>query len=374
MRDWLIAESPRFTDTPMKITHVVDSMEVGGAEVLVAQMCRRQRELGHEPCVLAIAALGEIGAQLQREGFLVQANVGRHLSDAVPNFHRIFKTLRPDAVHLHNPTPTIYAALPAKLAGAASVISTRHSLVAPPHRVVEEIKYAFASLFCDRVVGVSEATTANLRKLHTIRPGKLVRVYNGVAPLRRAAKDEGPPKHGFTLVYVGRLEPIKNHGLLFRAFRTALSSKPDLRLWMVGDGSERKSLESLAGDLGIAEQVIFWGHQSDVAPFFSGADTFVMSSRSEGLPLSLLQGFSLGVPAIVTDVGGMAEVVRLAKAGLAVSPADPEDMAAAILKMAGDEAARRRFSEAAMAAFQSQFSLDAMVDAYLGLYRKVNSI
>ncbi|MGB0066224.1 MAG: glycosyltransferase, partial [Terracidiphilus sp.] len=306
----------------MKIAHVVDSMEVGGAEVLVAQMCKRQRELGHEPWVLAVAALGEIGAHLEREGFKVQANVGRHLSDAMPNFYRTFKAMRPDAVHLHNPTPTIYAAIPARLAGAPSVISTRHSLVAPPRRIVEETKYAIASLFCDRVVGVSEATTANLRAMHSIRPGKIVRIYNGVVPLRRAAKDECPPRQGFTLVYVGRLEPIKNHALLFRAFRIALTSRPDLRLWMVGDGSERTSLEKLAGELGIAEQVSFWGHQSDVAPFFSCADAFVMSSKSEGLPLSLLQGFSLGVPAIVTDVGGMAEVVRLAQAGLAASPMD----------------------------------------------------
>ena len=356
----------------MKIAHVVDSMEVGGAEVLVAQMCRRQRELGHEPYVLAVAALGEIGAQLQREGFQLQANVGRHLSDAVPNFYRIFTALRPDAVHLHNPTPTIYAALPAKLAGAAGIVSTRHSLVAPPHRIAEETKYAIASLFCDRIAGVSEATTTNLRAMRSILPRKLVRVYNGVAPLRRTAEDDRPPKQGFTLVYVGRLEPVKNHGLLFRAFRTALSSKPDLKLWMIGDGSARKSLEKLAGELGIAEQITFWGHQYDVAPFFSSADTFVMSSKSEGLPLSLLQGFSVGIPAIVTDVGGMAEVVRLAKAGHTVSPVDPDDMASAILKMAGDDAGRRQYSEAAMAAFQSRFSLDAMVDAYLGLYKKTS--
>ena len=89
--------------------------------------------------------------------------------------------------------------------------------------------------------------------------------------------------------------------------------------------------------------------------------------------MSLLQGLSLGVPAIVTDVGGMAEVVRLAKAGFTVSPVEPNDMTAAILKMAGDEAERRDFSEAGGAAFRSLFSLDAMADAYLELYRKTPS-
>lgn len=354
----------------MKIVHVVDSMEVGGAEVLVAQMCKLQRELGHDPSVLAVAALGEIGAQLQREGFQVQAEVGRHLSDATRNFYQIFKSLRPDAVHLHNPTPTIYAAAPARLAGARGIVSTRHSLIAPPRRIAEESKYAVASLFCNTIVGICEATTANLRSIHTVRPGKILRVYNGVIPLRRVAKTECPPKDGFTLVYVGRLQPVKNHGLLLRAFRASVSSNADLRLWMVGDGSERKPLENLANELGIAEKVTFWGHKPDVAPYFSCADAFVMSSKSEGLPLSLLQGFSLGIPAIVTDVGGMAEVVRLANAGLIVSPADPNDMAGAMLNMANDEAKRKQYSEAAIDAFHAQFSLETMVDAYLRLYRR----
>jgi len=142
-----------------------------------------------------------------------------------------------------------------------------------------------------------------------------VRIYNGAVPVARVAKEQWPQKDGFTLVYVGRLEPVKNHALLLSAFRAALWSMPGLRLWMVGNGSERKALESLATELGIDSQITFWGQQLDVAPFFSAADAFIMSSKSEGLPMSLLQAFSLGLPAIVTDVGGMAEVVRLAQAG-----------------------------------------------------------
>ena len=162
---------------------------------------------------------------------------------------------------------------------------------------------------------------------------------------------------------------MKNHPLLLNAFRVALTSMPDLRLWMVGDGSERQSLEALATELGIAAQVTFWGQQLDVAPFFSAADAFIMSSKSEGLPMSLLQAFSLGVPAIVTDVGGMAEVVRLAKAGYTVPVTDPAEMAAAILRLAGSDAEREQFSVNAEAAFNSHFTLQAMVDAYMDLYR-----
>lgn len=353
----------------MKIAHIVDSMDVGGAEMLVSQMCRLQKELGHDPCVYAIAGLGALGSQMRKEGFTVQPNVGRHLTDSISNFFRLFKKSPPDVVHLHNPTPTIYAAMAARLAGVPSIVSTRHSLVAPPRNAVVEMKYAIAAKFCDWVVGICDATTENVKSIHTIPARKIVRIYNGATPLERVANEDCPPKDGFTLVFVGRLEPVKNHALLLHAFQQALSAESGLRLWMVGDGSQRARLEDLTKELGIEHRVTFWGQQLNVAPFFSGADTFIMSSRSEGLPVSLLQAFSLGLPAIVTNVGGMAETVRIAEAGLIVSATDPAEMAAAILRLARDQAQLREFSKNAEQAFNARFTLKTMVDSYLDLYR-----
>lgn len=357
----------------MRIAHVVDSMKVGGAEILVSQMCRLQREQGHDPCVYAVTALGPLGERMLNEGFAVQANVARHLPDATRNFFRIFKASRPGVVHLHNPTQTIYAALAARMAGVPSIVSTRHSLVAPPHQRVEELKYRIAALCCDWVVGICDATVNNLKAIRSAPPAKIVRVYNGATALQRTAQQDWPAKSGFTLVYVGRLEAVKNHALLLHAFAGALASNPDLRLWMVGDGSERPAMERLAAELGIAGQVTFWGQQLDVTPFFSAADAFIMSSRSEGLPVSLLQAFSLGLPAVVTGVGGMAEVVRLANAGWIVPPDDPAAMAAAILRLAGSDAERAQFSANAEAAFHSHFSLQTMANAYMELYRNARS-
>ena len=352
----------------MKIAHVVDSMEVGGAETLVSQMCRLQRAEGHEPCVYAVGNLGPLGEQMRAEGFSVQANVGRCLADAWRTFFHIFRELHPEVVHLHNPTPTVYAALAARVAGVPCIVSTRHSLVAPPRRVVVELKYAFAATCCDWLVGICDATTNNMRSLHSMPARKIARVYNGAVPVKRTAENQWPQKAGFTLVYVGRLAPVKNHALLLNGFRAALSSMPGLRLWMVGDGSERERLESLAAELGISAEVTFWGQQLDVAPFLSAADAFIMSSKSEGLPMSLLQAFSLGVPAIVTDVGGMVEVVKLAKAGITVATA-PAEMAAAIVRMATSEVERKQFSVNAKEAFYSRFTLQTMADAYMNLYR-----
>ena len=292
----------------MKIAHVVDSMEIGGVETLVSQMCRLQRKQGHDSCILAIQVLGPLGEQMLAEGIPVHANLGPHLAASLRSFVRVFRQMHPNVVHLHNPGPTVYAAWSARITGVSRILSTRHSLVAPPHRVMEEMKYAVAATCCNWAAGVCDATTDNLKRLHGVPASKIVRVYNGVDPIRKSAGENWPAKTGFTLAFVGRLAPVKNHSLLFHAFRTALAAMPNLRLWMIGDGSERGTLERMAADLGIYSQTTFWGQQLDVAPFFSAADAFIMSSRLEGLPVSLLQAFSVGLPAIVTDVGGIAEV------------------------------------------------------------------
>ena len=260
----------------------------------------------------------------------------------------------------------------ARLAGTPSILSTRHSLVAAPRNFVEELKYAFAAMFCDWIVGICDATTDNLKSIHSVPVRKMVRVYNGATPLRRVEKKDWPIKKGFTLVNVGRLERVKNHQLLLRAFSVALSSMPDLNLWIVGDGSERKALEEFATELGITGQVTFWGQQLDVALYCSAADSFIMSSTSEGLPISLLEAFSLGLPSIVTDVGGMAETLRLAQGGITVSATDPAEMAAAILRLATSDSERQQFSKNAEAAFRSRFSLQSMAETYMDLYRNTS--
>ena len=353
----------------MKIAHVVDTMDVGGAETLVLQMSRRQRELGHETSIYTLDALGVLGEQMLLEGFSLQSNMGGRLPVAVRSFHRVLKASKPDVVHLHNPKPTFYAAMAARMAGVASIVSTRHSLVAPPRKLSRELKYAVAIPFCDWVVGICDATTNNLKSVHRVSAQKIRRIYNGAAPLQRVGHEDCPRKEGFTLLYAGRLAPVKNHALLLHAFRLALSSCAGLRLWMAGDGTERDRLQRLAMELGITEQVTFWGQQLDVASFYSAADAFVLSSSSEGLSISLLQAFSLGLPGIVTDVGGIAEAVRLAKAGLLVSADDPAEMAAAILRLAGNKADQEQFSRNASVAFHAHFTLSAMVDAYMDLYR-----
>jgi len=331
-------------------------------------MCAMQRDLGHEPIVFVIGSLGPLGKRMLSDGFDVRVSSVGRLPGAVWKFYRLLEKARPDVVHLHNPTPTSFASLAAKMVGVRCVVSTRHSLAGKPRRRVTEWKYALSARFCDWMVGICDATVSNLKEAHPSQSAKMMRVYNGILATERIARERWPPKEGFTLLYVGRLAAVKNLGFLIEAFRGALLADKNLRLWMVGDGCERQRLEAQARASGVASKVTFWGEQLDPAPFFSAADAFIMSSTSEGLPISLLQAFSMGLPAIVTDVGGMAEAVQLADAGLIASKTDSASMSEAILRLARNAEERERFGRNAMAGFEAHFTLRAAVSAYAELY------
>ncbi|MES2390788.1 MAG: glycosyltransferase family 4 protein [Acidobacteriota bacterium] len=352
----------------MKIVHVVYSLEMGGAEVLVAQLTRLQRANGHQVSVCAYSNLGTLGEALQAEGVEVYVPGKANSIVTMVRYLNYFRRLQPDVVHCHNNAPTIQAALSARLAGVRTILSTCHSLNAPPYDRAAEIKYNTFTLFCDYIVGICEITCRNLRSAPFAHPEKIVRVYNGTDAINRVPAAQQLAKTGFTLLFVGRLAPVKNLGTIIRAVAIAAQTLPTLQCWFVGDGHERASLEALTAELNVTANIRFWGQRLDPETFFSAADAFVMSSVSEGLPMSLLQAMSLGVPSILTDVGGMAEVLRLANAGLLVPVGDHAAFATAILQLAADPALRAAFSTNAQASFHQHFTLTHMDAAYTSLY------
>jgi len=355
----------------MRIVHAVYSLEMGGAEVLVAQLCRIQRTQGHHVSVCAYARLGVIGEALQGEGFSVHVLGEAHPVVTMARYLRLFREMRPDVVHCHNVAPTIQAALPARVAGVRRVITTRHRLELFPYDRVAEARYNAFGWLCHWVTGICEITCENMRKGWLANRKRIVLVYNGTSPVERidGQSPEALEKRGLTLLFVGRLVREKDFGTLLRAAASARRMVPALTLWIVGDGDARTELEALSDTLELREGVRFWGLRTDTARFFSAADVFTMSSISEGLPMSLLQSMSLGTPAILTDVDGMGEVLRLTGGGLLTPVGDPDAMAGAIVRLAEDSALREELGRKALEAYRTRFTLETMSDGYMRLYR-----
>jgi L-malate glycosyltransferase len=370
-----IAETMSFTPVaraqaeraaPLNIVHVADSMEMGGAEKLTATFCRLQRDRGHTASVHCLYAVGVLGEELRNEGFEVVLHRPSGLIHLMRSLYKSFRRSRPDVVHCHNATAAIIAALPARLAGVKTVIVTRHGLVKPPYQMRRELKFALASRWCDWIVGVCEGTRANLLAAPFAARDRIIYIYNGAWPADLRAVPQ--PKKGFTLLSVGRLAPPKDHATLLQALALTRALHRDVQLWIVGDGPLELSLRKLTGELGLSEWVTFFGEQADASPFMLAADLLVSSSVTEGLPVSMLEAMSVGLPALVTDVGGMGEIARLSGAVTLVRSSDPEGMAEALC----DAVARRqelpKMGQLARHCYERYFRPERMLDDYMSLY------
>jgi glycosyltransferase involved in cell wall biosynthesis len=363
-----IAGAEAVPAVPLKIAHVADSMEMGGAEKLTATLCRLQRDRGHTASVHCLYGVGVLGEELRAEGFEVILHHPSAFFPLIRGLYRSFRRSRPDVVHCHNATAAIIAAFPARLAGVKTVIVTRHGLVKPPYQIRRELKFALASRWCDWIVGVCEGTRTNLLAAPFAARARIIHIYNGASPADIRAVPR--PKKGFTLLYVGRLAPLKDHATLLQAVALTRCHHPDVQLWIVGDGPLQLRLRKLTDELGLNDSVTFFGEQGDVSPFLLAADLFVSSSVTEGLPVSLLEAMSVGLPAVVTDVGGMGEIARLSGGVTIVPSSDPQGMAAAL----SDAIARRqelpKMGQLASYCYDQYFRPERMLDDYMNLYNR----
>jgi glycosyltransferase involved in cell wall biosynthesis len=351
---------------PLNIVHVCDSMEMGGAEKLTAMLCRLQSDQGHTASVHCLYQLGVLGEELRAEGFEVVLHHPSSFLHLVGGLYRSFRRSRPDVVHCHNATAAIMAALPARLAEVRTVIVTRHGLVKPPYQIRRELKFALASRWCDWIVGVCEATRTNLLAAPFASRDKIIHIYNGAWPANTQAVPQ--PKKGFTLVHVGRLAPLKDHATLLHAVALARPHHPDVQLWIVGGGPLESSLRQVTCELGLNDCVTFFGEQADVSPFLLAADLFVSSSVTEGLPVSLLEAMSVGLPAVVTDVGGMGEIAHLSGAVTLVPSSDPESMARALCDAVAGRQKLPKLGQLASHCYEQYFRPERMFADYMGLY------
>ena len=353
----------------MRIAHVIDSMEVGGAEAVVAALCRLQAAAGHQVSVHCLFKGGTLAEKLDIDGvpIFVHGPAGGKL---VWRLYREFRRIAPNVVHCHNKTATVHAAPAARMAGVQAVLSTRHGMAAAPYLLRKDFKYwACAALFCSRVVAVCDAARRNMYRHAGALARRVITIRNGAYPARSSGNQVVTRGDGFKIVTVGRLAPAKNYQGLLRSVAAALPHVPDLQLWIVGDGHEAASLKSLVAELGIGQCVQFFGEQPTVGDWLTRADVFVLSSVSEGLPISILEAMAAGLPAIVTDVGGMPEVLSLSGAGQVVPAGKVDLLAQAITEFASRRRDLRQLGQKARSCYLQHFLPERMAEEYLNLYR-----
>ena len=365
------------------ICHVIHALGVGGAEVLVDQMLRRLSD--EFRCVVAVLdEIGEIGQRLQRDGYTVE-----HLHRQPGIDRGCAKRLREFAnregaeiLHAHQYTPFFQSMLSRGLFGRRPVVFTEHGRHFPdlPSRKRTVVNRLMLRS-CDRLIGCGNAVRQALIDNEGLPESRVEVIYNGVdlkslskpsvGARERIRAEFGFASTDFVAVLVARLHELKDHQTALRAIDAAREQIPGLRLLLAGDGDQRAAIEQTIRDRGLAQTVTLAGTRKDVADLLAASDVFLMSSISEGIPLTVIEAMAARRPVVSTAVGGLPELVEHGVTGFLAASGDHASLAASLIELYRHPDFRKRMADVAAQRAVEKFSLDGMLHGYRDVYREV---
>ncbi len=349
----------------LRIIHVTGCLDMGGQEKLLVEFAKHADRDRFDLRFVSLGGRGALGAELEAHGWPVTTlDIGPGLHVRLPwRLAKLFRSWQADIVHTHNERPLIYAAPAARLARVQRILHTKHGRGTGMSRR-QNFLASLAARWTDRFVCVSQDSAQQASEAG-VSSKRLLTLHNGIDTQQFAFTG---PCHGGPAVIVARLCADKDHATLLHAVALAIRQAPDFRLLIAGDGPCMGELQQLATTLGITRHVQFLGLVRDVVGLLGRARTFVLSSISEGVPLTLLEAMATGLPVVATRVGGMAEVVTDSVTGLLVPPRDPAALASALLKIHADENLAHTLGMAGRRHVEHSFDARRMVAQYEEMY------
>jgi glycosyltransferase involved in cell wall biosynthesis len=368
-----------------RVAFYLHSLEEGGAQRRTLRLAQSLWERGISVDLLLVSDQGPLrallptGVRVLRVGHLlsrlpwIRSRRVRQVHAAVPQIALYLRRVRPDvlvAAANHTAIATVRAHRLARCPGVALVLRVSNALTSRERARgdTRSRQMRTALRHVDAVAAVSRELAAETQALCTTPAPAVMRVVNpvidapAVADLRKAIhRPRSDADASPCVIGVGRLVPQKDFSTLLQAF-ARLPASMDARLLILGDGPERSNLATLARTIGIAARVEFAGQVADPLPHLCRADLFVLSSRWEGMPGSLIEAMACGCAVVSTDIAGAREVLHDGALAPLVPAGDTEAMTAAMRATL-----ERRPDTMRLVNRAQEYSFDAAANDFLGV-------
>ena len=378
---------PKLDSRPL-IAHVVYRFDVGGLENGVVNLINHLPRDAYRHAVISLTDITDFRQRVSRSDveFIALSKPPGHAYRLYPKLHKLFREMRPAIVHSRN-LAALETVVPAWAAGVPIRIHGEHGRdmldLHGASRKYQWVRRAYRP-FVTQYVALSRDLERYLCANVGVPAGRVTQVYNGVDAVRFRPATEGRGRidgcpfrdPGLWLVgTVGRMDPVKDPLNLVRAFVQALQLAPAkrarMRLLLIGDGALYSVARTMLAAAGAADLAWLPGERNDVPEILRGMDCFVLPSLGEGISNTILEAMATGLPVIATKVGGNGELVEAGVTGELVPSADPNALAQPMLAYARDPEAARTAGRNGRARIEREFSLEAMLGRYKGLYDRL---
>jgi len=368
----------------IKILYLIDYFHrTGGTEKHLSQLID-----GLSGTFVCAVVVFDMGSNALLDGLrargvpIVNLPVGReYVPHAAVQAWRLAKLIRReryDIVQTFHQKADTYGALIAWLAGARHLISSKRDTGEFRKRLHVFVNRRLRSLF-DAFIAVAEGVRAAVVARDHLPPARVRTIYNGVdttrfvvpsAAQRAAARERfGFGGSDFVVGMVARFRPEKNHDIFFAGLQQVLPLIPSLRVLAVGDGPLHATFREQLAASDLGSRTIFTGAVDDVLACLWALDVGCLTPGSnEGFSNAVIEQMAIGLPMIVTAVGGNAEAVRDGENGYVIAPRDAAALGRALTALHGDPARAAVMGRASRLRTEQKFSLQRMCAAHADLY------
>ena len=352
----------------MKIVQVMPDFGLAGAETMVENLSCGLAAEGCDVLVISFFELHTaITERIENRGIKIKYLGKKRGFDPsiISKMRKIIKAYQPDVIHTHRYVLP-YAFL-ASMGFKAKRVHTVHSVAQKEQtKVGKNINRVLFRYFNVVPVALSKEIQRTIQEVYGLPDNRIPVVFNGIDLSRCIVKESYARKDTFTVLHIGRFMDVKNHELLLRSFARFKGQHSDARLQLLGDGELKENMMQLAGQLNITDAVEFAGLQSNVYPWLHNADVFILPSKFEGMPMTLIEAMGTGLPIIASNVGGIPDMLSSQKEALLIEPKEEKIIEA--LEMVYSDAKKREYWGRNALQRSSLFSSQAMARKYLQLY------
>lgn len=366
-----------------RVLHVIDSLDLGGAQTLLLDLCSHTDRSRFEVEVACMHGPGVFAAEIEKAGIPVHVlSPSTWPPKYIPNFLRLIARRDPDIIHFHLFGSNFVAKPLAALFGKRALIVHDHTNAESRlNSVFLFVADTLTNRFSTRVIAVAESVRQLLIEREGLCDDRVVTLPNGVdaemfypATLeqRKAARASLKlPENAFVVGGVGRLAEVKNLKVFLEAAATFFKRYPRTVFVIAGTGPLDAELRELAKSLGVAGSVNFLGHVSDRVELYRALGVLLITSDSEGTPMTLLEAMACGLPVISSSVGGIPEVATNEGDALLVPARDIRGFVSALERVLGEEGLARKLGANARNTILNGYEIRGLVRRIEALYEVV---
>lgn len=366
----------------IKILHLVLSLNVGGAEKVVTSLVEKDREK-FDQSVCCLDTVGVLGKQIANKGVRVITVPRRPGKDwrLIFKLVNLFRKERFDIIHTHGESPWFYGALACFFTAInrPKCIVTVHGYGGGDRTMLTDYRlWRYLAIITNKIVLVAEYLEKELLS-NGFSQSKLITIMNGVNFCKNITEIKydnnlnNNQSNEFIVGIVARLSKIKNHTILIEAMSVLKEKGLNIKLIIVGSGPEMLNIKGKVASLELDEDVTFEGEKIDPSPFYEKFNVFVLPSLSEGIPMTILEAMSLGVPVIASDVGGNAEIIKHGTNGLLFASGDVDGLVKCLMRIVDSPDEKDSMRKNALAFVRENFSYEKMFKRYSELYLSMMS-